>query len=82
MAKAVVFYAGVDAGVWYIVLIALLNSALSVGYYAWIVKAIYFDENKHKERVVEIALTLMAQLILVGGTLYFGIFASVVFNGI
>lgn len=82
MAKAVVFYAGVDAGVWYIVLIALLNSALSVGYYAWIVKAIYFDDNEQKERVVTIVLPLMAQLILAGGTLYFGIFAGIVFNGI
>ncbi len=86
LAKALVFYAVVDAGLWYIVLIALLNSALSVGYYAWIVKHIYFDapsmtleqEQTHKDEDENIAI--LSQSILLLGTVYFGIFASLVFS--
>ena len=80
LAKAVVFYAGVDAGLWYVVLIALLNSALSVGYYAWIIKVIYFDAFEGKKSMHrELSLSTFAQVILLGGTLYFGIFAGTVF---
>ena len=80
LAKAVVFYAGVDAGLWYVVLIALLNSALSVGYYAWIIKTIYFDAFKGKKSMyTQMILPTFAQVILFGGTIYFGIFAGTVF---
>ena len=81
LGKAVVFYAVVDAGLWWVALIALLNSALSVGYYAWVVKAIYFDELKIQKRVfLGIKLPMTAQFILLGGTLFFGVFAGVVFG--
>ena len=79
MGKAVVFYAGVDAGLWPVVLIALLNSALSVGYYAWIVKHLYFDEATRAYERYKEKLPMMAQTILLAGTVYFGIFAAVIF---
>jgi len=78
LGKAVVFYAGVDAGLWWLVLIALLNSALSVAYYAWIIKHIYFDESKIKDVLISIPLPLIAQGILAAGTIFFGIFAGTV----
>jgi NADH-quinone oxidoreductase subunit N len=80
LGKAVLFYSVVDAGLWVVALIALLNSALSVGYYAWIVKHLYFDET-NETAVTQRNRTFsnLAQLILLGGTLYFGIFASVIF---
>ena len=80
LGKAVVFYAGVDAGLWWVVLIALLNSALSVGYYAWIIKSIYFDTLAKEEIIKPIYLPIIAQIILFTGTIYFGIFAKTVFN--
>jgi NADH-quinone oxidoreductase subunit N len=81
LGKAVVFYAVVDAGLWWVALIALLNSALSVGYYAWVVKGIYFDSLEAKKvELLEIKLPLMAQFILLFGTLYFGVFAGSVFG--
>ncbi len=80
LGKAVVFYAVVDAGLWYIALVALLNSALSVGYYAWIVKHLYFDEAETEKAQDRERAPLAAQIILLGGTLFFGIFASVVFS--
>ena len=80
LAKAVVFYSVVDAGFYYIALIALLNSALSVGYYVWIIKAIYFDDTSKEKQELKLTMPLMAQTILACGTLYFGIFAGVVFK--
>ena len=81
LGKAVLFYAVVDAGLWWVVLIALLNSALSVGYYAWVVKSIYFDKFEAKEvYFADVKLAMSAQFILVAGTIYFGIFAGVVFG--
>jgi NADH-quinone oxidoreductase subunit N len=79
LGKAIVFYAGVDAGLWPVVLIALLNSALSVGYYAWIVKHLYFDEASSLLLRYSDKPRLTAQAILLAGTVYFGIFAAVVF---
>ena len=81
LGKAVLFYAVVDAGLWWVVLIALLNSALSVAYYAWVIKSIYFDKlEAQKVCCANIRFAIMAQLILVAGTLFFGVFAGVVFG--
>ena len=82
LGKAVVFYAAVDAGLWWLVLVALLNSALSVAYYAWIIKHIYFDEGKMKEVLISIPMPLLAQIILAAGTVFFGVYASLVFSGV
>ena len=81
MGKAVLFYAGVDAGLWWAVLVALLNSALSVGYYAWIVKQLWFDEPAEDQgtRASVAPQALGAQFILLAGTLWFGVFAGTVF---
>ena len=80
LGKAVLFYAVVDAGFWWVALIALLNSALSVGYYAWVIKGIYFDAlNSKKVRLNNSKLFISAQIILALGTVYFGIFAGTVF---
>jgi NADH-quinone oxidoreductase subunit N len=79
LGKAIVFYAGVDAGLWPIVLIALLNSALSVAYYAWIIKHLYFDEAPAKQAHFAEKPPFFAQTILLIGTVYFGIFAAAIF---
>jgi NADH-quinone oxidoreductase subunit N len=82
ISKAITFWAGVDAGLWPLVLVAALNSALSVGYYAWIIKHIYFDKTDGYA-TSQITITpgsLVGQFILLAGTIYFGIFASSIFN--
>ncbi len=80
MGKVVVFYAGVDAGLWIFVLIALLNSALSVGYYAWIIKHIYFDKASKEQNIILNRAYIVGQIILLIGTIYYGIFASEIFK--
>jgi len=77
LSKAVAFYAGVDAGLWAIVLIAALNSALAVGYYVWIIKHIYFDKTENESTTIKMSAgSLIGQLILLAGTIYFGIVAG------
>jgi len=82
LAKAVLVYAVVDANLWIVALITLLNSALSVGYYAWIIKHIYFDSPAD----VSLALqklnssAFFAQVLLMLAILFFGIFAYSIFN--
>jgi NADH-quinone oxidoreductase subunit N len=82
ISKAIAFYAGVDAGLWPLVLVGLLNSALSVGYYAWVIKHIYFDEavDGSQTKITMTPGSMIGQLILLAGTIYFGIFASPVFD--
>jgi NADH-quinone oxidoreductase subunit N len=80
MSKAVAFYAGVDAGLWWLVLIALLNSALAVAYYVALLKNIYLDEPVTKQPLQVSYGVLLGQLILAAGTFYFGIVAADIFN--
>jgi NADH-quinone oxidoreductase subunit N len=81
LSKAVAFYAGIDAGLWPLVLVALLNSALAVGYYAWIVKHLYFDAPDPEASLLKLTTgSLVGQLILLAGTIYFGVVAGTVFG--
>ena len=81
ISKAVLVYAVVDADMTIVALIALLNSALSVAYYAWIIKHIYFDEANRKNKIASVQkMPLIAQTVLLAGTLYFGVFAYSVFS--
>jgi len=81
LSKAVLVYAVVDVGLPLVALATLLNSALSVAYYAWIVKHIYFDAApKHNALGTLRASGVVAQVILLSGTLYFGLFATTVFQ--
>jgi NADH-quinone oxidoreductase subunit N len=74
--KAIVVYAVVDADFIWVALFTLLNSALSVGYYAWIIKHIYFDKANSNSNITAVSkLALYSQIILLLATLYFGIFA-------
>ena len=81
ISKAVLVYAVVDANLPIVALLTLLNSALSVAYYAWIIKHIYFDEASLAYDLKSLNVApLVAQLVLLGGTIYFGVFAFGVFN--
>jgi len=81
LGKAVAVYAVVDAGFWMVALIALLNSALSVGYYAWIVKHLYFDTANSEAVSLSWSVSAsVSQIILLAGTLYFGLYAFSIFG--
>jgi NADH:ubiquinone oxidoreductase subunit 2 (subunit N) len=80
LGKTVGVYALVDAGHIWPALWVLLNSTLAVGYYAWIVKHLYFDAPDQTARIVALnGMAKAAQVILLVGTLFFGVFAYSVF---
>ncbi len=81
ISKAVLVYAVVDVNLPVVALVTLLNSALSVAYYVWIIKQIYFDDVNTDYKLKSLnAMPLLSQLILLGGTFYFGIFAFEIFK--
>ncbi|WP_456451979.1 NADH-quinone oxidoreductase subunit N [Hydrogenimonas sp.] len=80
LGKATLFYAAVEAGLWWAVLVALLNSALSVAYYAWVAKRLWFDApNEAADARTLPRGPLGAQAVLLAGTLWFGVAAGSIF---
>ena len=77
--KFVLFAAAVDSGTavsWgpYLAIAGVLNSALSLGYYAWVIRRMYFDEStvsgKIKEPRIIVAVLIFALVFMVGFGIY------------
>ena len=73
--KLVLFQSAIDSGTvipWgpYLAIAGLLNSALSLGYYLWIIKKMYLDESADMSRVKEpkaiLAVLVFAIIFMVG----------------
>ena len=58
----------------------ILNSALSLGYYGWIVKRMYFDEGDNSQRVSEPFWFVLVFAVLVGLIVGIGIFPQQAIN--
>ncbi|RKQ63213.1 NADH dehydrogenase subunit N [Thermovibrio guaymasensis] len=74
ISKVFVFTAAVDAGMTWLALLGLLNSAFSVAYYIWIAKQMYLEEptiekpiNDTSRLWVVIPLAVMAVILIVLG---------------
>jgi F420H2 dehydrogenase subunit N len=65
--------------VW-LALAGILNSAFSLGYYAWIIKRMYIDEGESTERVKEPIWFVVLFAILVGLIIGIGLFPQAVIN--
>jgi NADH-quinone oxidoreductase subunit N len=79
--KLVIFGAAINTGetVWwgpYLAIAAVLNSALSLGYYAWIMRKMYMEEGPDMSRVKEprsmIAVLVFATVFMVGFGIWHG----------
>src|SRR6478736_4540413 len=79
--KLVIFGAAINTGetVWwgpYLAIAAVLNSALSLGYYAWIMRKMYMEEGPDMSRVKEprsmIAVLVFAMIFMVGFGIWHG----------
>ncbi|ADY73828.1 NAD(P)H-quinone oxidoreductase subunit 2 [Desulfurobacterium thermolithotrophum DSM 11699] len=83
ISKVFVFTAAVNAGMVWLAVIGLLNSAFSVAYYIWIAKQMYFEEpkiekplnNPPDKNLILIPLTIMAIFLII-----FGIWINPVIN--
>ncbi|MFL6502021.1 MAG: NADH-quinone oxidoreductase subunit N [Nitrososphaera sp.] len=73
--KLVLFSAGIDAGpivAWgpWLAIAGVLNSALSLGYYAWIIRKMYMEDAPDMRRVKEprviVAVLIFAMVFMVG----------------
>ena len=79
--KLVIFGAAINTGetVWwgpYLAIAGVLNSALSLGYYAWIMRKMYMEEGPDMSRVKEprsmIAVLVFAMIFMVGFGIWHG----------
>jgi len=77
--KLILFTAAVDSGTavsWgpYLAIAGVLNSALSLGYYAWVIRRMYFDESTVSGRIKEpriiVAVLIFALVFMVGFGIY------------
>jgi len=70
----------------WVALAAVLNSAFSLGYYAWIIKRMYIDEGESTEKVREPLWFVLVFAIMVGLIIGIGLFpqqvASFVSNAV
>jgi len=64
----------------WLALAAILNSAFSLGYYAWIIKRMYIDEGESNERVREPFWFVLIFAIMVGLIIGIGLFPQQVLN--
>jgi len=64
----------------WVALAAILNSAFSLGYYAWVIKRMYIDDGESTERVKEPFWFVLVFAILVGLIIGIGIFPQQVIN--
>lgn len=79
--KFFIFKAAVDAGLWWLALIGVLNALVGLYYYLTVVKYIYLYRSE--EEAVRIPVSRAAQVALaltVFGILYLGIFAGPAFD--
>ena len=64
----------------WLALAAILNSAFSLGYYAWIIKRMYIDEGTSAEKVKEPFWFVIVFAIMVGLIIGIGLFPQTVIN--
>jgi len=74
IAKLNLFAAVIDAGLITVVVIALLNTVVSVYYYSRIFKHLYFAKTNNQEKIKVSTLQTFLVIILTGFVLLFGIF--------
>jgi NADH:ubiquinone oxidoreductase subunit 2 (subunit N) len=64
----------------WLALAGILNSAFSLGYYAWIIKRMYIDEGESTERVKEPFWFVVVFAVMVGLIIGIGLFPQQVVN--
>ena len=76
--KLLLFGAAIDSGqqIWwgpYLAIAAILNSALSLGYYAWIIRKMYMEDGENRVRQKEPRSIVAVLLFAMGFMVIFGI---------
>ena len=64
----------------WLALAAILNSAFSLGYYAWLIKRMYIDEGESTDRVKEPFCFVLVFAVMVGLIIGIGLFPQQIIN--
>ena len=83
--KFLLFGAAIDSGhhVWwgpYLAIAGVLNSGLSLGYYAWIIRKMYFEEGENRIRQREPKSIVAVLIFAIGFMVIFGIWYGPILN--
>jgi proton-translocating NADH-quinone oxidoreductase chain N len=76
--KLFLFAGAVEAGLWWLVVIAVINSSLSLFYYSRVVRALWFEEGEHDLGSAPTALYAALAVALVGTVLLLPGFGPVI----
>jgi len=76
--KLFLFAGAVEAGLWWLVVIAVINSSLSLYYYSRVVRAMWFEEGEHDLAGAPTALYAALAIALVGTVLLLPGFGPVI----
>ncbi len=80
MAKFYIFSAGASAGLMWLIIIALVNTAISAYYYLRVAKVMWFGEPASTEGVYSSAALRIALVIACFGVLLLGLFPGIIMN--
>jgi NADH-quinone oxidoreductase subunit N len=78
--KLLLFLSVANGPYGWLALAAILNSALSLGYYGWVVKRMYFDEGESSGRVAEPIWFVLIFAVLIGLIFGIGLFPQQAIN--
>ncbi len=78
--KLLLFLSVANAQFGWLAVAGILNSAFSLGYYAWIIKRMYIDEGESSERVKEPFWFVLVFAVLVGLIVGIGLFPQQAIN--
>jgi NADH-quinone oxidoreductase subunit N len=78
--KLLLFLSVANGPFGWLALAGILNSALSLGYYGWVVKRMYFDEGENSVRVAEPFWYVLVFAVLVGLVIGIGLFPQQAMN--
>ncbi|MEE8168560.1 MAG: NADH-quinone oxidoreductase subunit N [Candidatus Hydrothermarchaeales archaeon] len=72
--KFIIFSAAIEGGVAWLAVLGVITSAISLYYYARIIKAMYLTPTEKMERIKEPKPLLLAMLIALAGTILIGLY--------
>jgi F420H2 dehydrogenase subunit N len=78
--KLLLFLSVVNGPFAWLAVAGILNSAFSLGYYAWIIKRLYIDEPESAEKVDEPTAFIIVFAVAVGLIVGLGLFPQIVIN--
>lgn len=78
--KIILFHSGFLAGLWWLVLIGIVNSVFSLGYYLRVLKYMYFIEPQNGEKLELARIPMIAVVLCLIGVFAFFVFGDMILH--